>query len=169
MELTRRITRWLFAVGGIGLSIYLIRVGIGRGGITSSFLPILGAMSLLVISVIVIAPELVKLFTMPLFALTDSIFFPGEKLGKPVLSYTLPDFYTKEGRYEEAVEEYRKILKHYPEETAAYLGVIELLVTELGDRTEAKHFYTQARQRLRNRPEELEAVRNRWRHLGFRD
>lgn len=150
------------------MSIYLIRLGIGRGGITASFLPILGAMILLVLSVIVIAPELVKLVTMPLFALIDSIFFPGGKLSKPVLSYTLPDFYTKEGRYEEAVAAYREILKHYPEEAAAYLGVIELLVTQLGDPSEAKQFYSQACQRLRNRPEDLEAVRNRWRHLGFR-
>ena len=166
MELFRRLMRWLFAVGSVGLSIYLIQRGIAAGSITASFFPVLAALVLLVISAILIAPELAVLFCQPLFALVDSIFFPGGKLSKPVLSYTLPDFYLKEGRYEEALEEYRKILRYYPRESAAYLGAIELLVAEFGDVPGAKNLYARARQKLRDRPEDWMAVENRWHQLA---
>lgn len=166
MDLFRRLLRWLFAIGSVGLSIWLIRHGIAAGGITGSFFPILAAMILLVIGAILIAPELVAIFTKPLFALVDSIFFPGGKLSKPVLSYTLPEFYTKEKRYDDALDEYRKILRHYPRESRAYLGAIELLVTEFGDKEAAKELFKRARQKLRDQPENWLAVETRWQRLA---
>jgi tetratricopeptide (TPR) repeat protein len=166
MELFRRLLRWLFAIGSVGLSIYLIRRGIAAGGLTASFSPILAAMILLVIGAILIAPELVAIVTKPLFALADSIFFPGGKLSKPVLSYTLPEFYTKEGRFDEALDEYRKILRYYPREGQAYLGAIELLVTEFDDKGAAKELYRRARQKLRDQPEDWLVVETRWQWLA---
>jgi tetratricopeptide (TPR) repeat protein len=58
--------------------------------------------------------------TRPFLAVIDGIFLPGGRLEKPVLNLKLPAHYLDEARYEEALEEYRQILKHYPDETEAY-------------------------------------------------
>ncbi len=60
------------------------------------------------------------LATRPLMAVIDGIFLPGGRLEKPVLNLKLPAHYLDEARYEEALKEYRQILKHYPDETEAY-------------------------------------------------
>jgi tetratricopeptide (TPR) repeat protein len=56
----------------------------------------------------------------------DLIFSPGGRLEKPVLNLKLPAHYLKEGRYGEALAEYRRILKHHPDETEAWEKAIWL-------------------------------------------
>ena len=160
-----RITRWLFAIGCIGLAIILLRKGIAGGNLVGAFFPVLVAMILLLCGVVLIVPELVKVFTWPLLAFIDSVFFPGGKASRPVLSYALPDFYVKEERYDEALEEYRKILRYYPKEARAYVGALELLVNEFGDKRAARELFDRARKRLRKHPEDLVAVEACWLQL----
>jgi len=69
---------------------------------------------------------LFRLATKPLMLLVDLIFSPGGRLEKPVLNLKLPAHYLKEGRYGEALAEYRRILKHHPDETEAWEKAIWL-------------------------------------------
>ena len=69
---------------------------------------------------------LFMLATKPLMLLVDLIFSPGGRLEKPILNLKLPEHYLKEGRYEEALAEYRRILKHHPGETEAWEKAIWL-------------------------------------------
>lgn len=69
---------------------------------------------------VLIWSDVFRLATLPLTALIDSLIFPRAKLARPLLNLKLPAHYLAEGRHEEALEEYRKILKHHPDETEAY-------------------------------------------------
>ena len=167
MSLFQRIVRWLFAIGCIGLAIFLVKKGIEKASITGSFFPILGAMVLILSATIVVIPELLHVFTRPLFALVDSIFFPGGKLSRPVLSYTLPEFYLKQRRFDDALDEFRKILRHYPNESKAYVGALEILLERYEEVEEeaARELYAQAKKRLRDHPEDLAQVEACWHRL----
>lgn len=75
---------------------------------------------------IVLWTMLFRLATKPLLHLVDMVFFPGGRLDKPVLNLKLPAHYLKEERYEEALAEYRLILKHHPDEAEAWERAIWL-------------------------------------------
>jgi tetratricopeptide (TPR) repeat protein len=87
---------------------------------------ILGALAFLVGGGL-LWPEIFRVATKPFLLLIDQVFFPGGKLERPFLNLKLPAHYIDEGRYEEALEEYLKILKHYPDEKEAYERAIWLL------------------------------------------
>lgn len=80
-----------------------------------------------VVGGILLWPMIFRIATKPFFLLVDQVFFPGGRLERPVLNLKLPAYYVEQGRYEEALEEYRKILKHYPGEAEAYERAIWLL------------------------------------------
>lgn len=87
------------------------------------------------------------LATRPLFALIDAIFFPGGASGKPSLNLKLPAHYLDEARYEEALAEYRKILRHYPDETEAYEKSIWLQAAVFKDPAAARALLKKAKRR----------------------
>lgn len=67
-----------------------------------------------------------RLATRPFFNLIDLVFLPGGRLERPMLNLKLPAHYIEQGRYEEALEEYTKILRHHPDEVEAYEKAIWL-------------------------------------------
>ena len=79
--------------------------------------------------------------------LIESIIFPGTKFNKPTLNLKLPASYVKEGRYKEALEEYRKVLKHYPDETEAYDEAIWLYTEIFEEPEEALKLFNKAKRR----------------------
>lgn len=135
--------RWLFALGCFGVAGWLVKSGIddvdvGRF-LSAALVFALGAVS--------IFTDLISLATRPFTAFIDSVFFPGGKPAKPSLNLKLPEYYRREGRHEEALAEYRKILKHYPDEPEAYEGAIELLMEEFGDTGTARKIYRRSKKR----------------------
>ena len=85
--------------------------------------------------------------TRPFMLLIDSVFFPGGKRSKPVLNLKLPAYYVKEQRYAEALDEYEKILKHYPDEVEAYEGAIWLYSEIFDEKGEAEKLIRKASRR----------------------
>ena len=71
-------------------------------------------------AVALVAPELVGWAVMPLNVLIEAVLLPGET-GAPPADYTLARFYVQQLRYDEAVEEYLKIIHYHPRELTAYL------------------------------------------------
>jgi tetratricopeptide (TPR) repeat protein len=119
------ILRWLLA--GICVGAFIILM---QRATVSDFVPaaaqVIFAMLALISSVFLIIPETVKPFAALAGECFGSIFFPNTRFQKPPLSYLLANLYFKEMRYEEAVEEYRKIIRYYPDESTAYLELISI-------------------------------------------
>lgn len=112
----RTILRLLLSGGCFGFSFWAATTGYK----TTQLTLMLSSVPVFAIGVLAIWTPLFALLTRPLTAMVDSLFFPGGKLDKPVLNLKLPAYLINEGRYTEALEEYRQILKHYPEEVEAY-------------------------------------------------
>lgn len=85
--------------------------------------------------------------TRPLMALIDAVFLPGGKLEKPLLNLKLPAHYLDEARYGEALAEYRKILRHYPDEAEAYEKSIWLEAAVFKNRSAARALLKKAKRR----------------------
>lgn len=87
------------------------------------------------------------ILTRPLLMLIDSIFFPGGKLAKPTLNLKLPAYYINQERYREALEEYTKILKHYPDTAEAYEKSIWLYLEIFHEPENARKLFRRAKGR----------------------
>ncbi|MCB1230016.1 MAG: hypothetical protein KDN19_07115 [Verrucomicrobiae bacterium] len=114
---------------------------------------------------IVIAPDIVRLAASPLLALIDSIFLPGQRGGKPDLNLKLPQFYREQCRYDDAMAEYRKIIRYYPEQVEGWIGAMELLVKIFDEPEAARKLYEKGRRKLRHRPEAIEELAAAWENL----
>jgi hypothetical protein len=88
-----------------------------------------------------------RLATKPFRLLVDLVFSPGGRLEKPILNLKLPAHYLKEGRYEEALAEYRRILRHHPDETEAWEKAIWLESRIFGRNAAAAKLERTARRR----------------------
>jgi tetratricopeptide (TPR) repeat protein len=139
----REVLRWGGAVGCFGFSLYLAKAGYESQQFHFMFLgvPVFG------LGILIIWKPLFTIITHPIRLLVDSIFFPGGSLEKPVLNLKLPAYYIREKRYEEAREEYWKILKHYPKEVEPYEKLIWLAIEVFEDPREARKVLGRARRR----------------------
>jgi len=100
-----------------------------------------------VIGLIAVWESLFAAATRPFMALIESIVFPVTKFNKPLLNLKLPAYYIDEGRYDEALIEYMKIIKYYPDETGAYEKAIWLHVEIFEDSEEAMKLFNRAKKR----------------------
>ncbi len=85
-------------------------------GLLRGFFGIAGVLA----TVLLLAPDLVGWILTPINGVIDSILLPGER-GTPPADYTLARFYVQQLRYDEAIEEYLKIIHYHPRELPAYL------------------------------------------------
>ena len=72
-------------------------------------------------SILLLIPETVKPTCRYFSGLIIAFIFPDHKFSKPTLTYTLARRYMELERYEDAINEYAKIIHYYPGETEAYL------------------------------------------------
>ena len=118
---TSVIVRWVvaMAVAGVGSrSLFLAMTHeTSMGGV---FLKSLAGLALLITAALFAGPEIVQWVIYPINSAIDAILLPSETLRPPV-DYKLARFYYEQMRYEEACEEYFKILEYHPQEVAAYL------------------------------------------------
>lgn len=161
MSLPRAATtvRWMvaFAVGAGGL--YLLARVLSQGGDwLTVFAKSLYDLAALMTGVILVSPELVWWAVTPIHRMLDHLLLPSETETPPV-DFRLARFYARGLRYEEACEEYTKIIAYHPEATDAYLEGIRAAALG-GDPTVARKFYRGARRYLRSRDERrlLDAV-----------
>lgn len=142
-EYKSTLIRWLFGIGCLGLSFRFATKGYYR----FDFALILVGALFLVIGIAVLWKTIFHVATRPLMLMIDSIFFPGGELAKPLLNLKLPAYYINEGRFDEALIEYRKILKYYPDETEAYEKAIWLYLTIFDEPREAEKLLRRAKRR----------------------
>ncbi len=140
---TRRVVVGLAVVGGI---VVLARVPRGDWSVLSKFLPGLGG---LLGGVVLMAPELVRWTLAPFSNLVDSILMPSETVVPPA-DLKLARSYGQSLRYEEASEEYARILQYHPDHTEACLEGIRAAGLA-GDERQARKFHLAARRVLRAR------------------
>ncbi len=101
--------------------------------------PVIGSMLLLLMAVLLIAPDTaVKIAEWCAKPFAD-LFYPSDEYEKPPLSYKLARRYKQERRVDEAVQEYEKILYYYPKERDAYVELIELAKQAGDDELQEKY------------------------------
>ena len=142
-SLMREVLRWGGAFGFFGLSLYFAKLGYE----SARYLVMIAGAPLFLFGMLLIWKPLFKILTRPFTLLIDSIFFPGGPLEKPILNLKLPAYYIENHRYEEAWDEYRKILRHYPNETEPYEKLLWLAIEIFEDREEARKILRKARRR----------------------
>ena len=98
--------RWLLS---IGLAVLGGPLGL-LGGLWFLGTP-LGFVFLLVF---LIFPEVAQLFSLGPSAFIDAVFFPGGREAKPPYTVKLARFYVKKQRWEDAEDEYARMLSFYP-------------------------------------------------------
>lgn len=156
----------MFAIGCVGTSFHLFqKTATAEDSIPHNFLVILAAIGLLASAAILIAPEILRIVTRPFTSLIDSIFFPREKSPRPELNYKLPEYYTRQERYDEALAAYYTILEYYPREARAYLGALELLIQVFDEFDQARRLYRRGCRHLRRQIDALEVLQSGWRRL----
>ncbi len=135
--------RWILGVALFGIALWLAKKGYHTLNPTYMGLAVI----CFVIGLTAVWESLFAAATRPFMILIESILFPGTKLAKPILNLKLPAYYVNEGRYDEALAEYRKVLKYYPDEAEAYDGAIWLYVEIFEEPEEAQKLFNKASQR----------------------
>lgn len=142
-DYTGTLIRWLFGIGFLGLSFWCTTTGYEQ----EDHLKVLLGVVLLIPGFGCLWKTIFHIATRPFMMMIDSIFFPGGKLSKPVLNLKLPAHYINESRYDEALLEYRRILKYYPDEVEAYEKAIWLHLDVFANPSEAERLLRRARRR----------------------
>ncbi len=79
----------------------------------------------------------------------ERIYFPHSEV-RPAPAYSLAEWYLDQHRFEEALAEYEKILRHHPQELAARCIHVELLVARFDDPEGARKSFRRGMRRLRS-------------------
>ena len=91
-----------------------------------------------------VARPIAKLISLP----TGSLFFPNQHFDKPQPVYGIPESRRREGRYEEAMLGFRKIVNEHSGESRAWIQMIDIAITDLHDRERALQLYNEGMNRL---------------------
>ena len=142
-EIQKTLMRWILGISLFGIAIWSAKKGCDK--LDPTYLVI--GFICLVIGLIAVWESLFAAATRPFMALIESIVFPVTKFNKPLLNLKLPAYYIDEGRYDEALIEYRKIIKYHPDETGAYEKAIWLHVEIFEEPEEAMKLFNRAKKR----------------------
>lgn len=122
------VVRWPVAIGLFITSAWLLvstaRMSGGDDQFITAGIRCLFGLASLIAGAVLIAPELAEWAAIPINHVLGNIFFPGYSEDPPA-DYRLARHYRKEGRYEEAIQQYFHILGYHPEELLAYLEGME--------------------------------------------
>ncbi len=167
------IIRWGFGLGCLGYGIHLMAAQIEYAYLATdtevlqierglSLGALFSGIGLVIVGALALAPDLVRIAARPFTALIDAIFLPGGRADKPEPDFKLPAYYELEGRHEDALAAYQKILRHHPDLPEAWIGAVRLLAGALDRPAEAESLRRRARRRLRRHPESLAELDAAW-------
>lgn len=143
--------RWIrWAIGAAALATAFsvgARAAKGVGGVGATWLGVF----LIVVAAVCIFPEVIAALAAPILRWIDSIYLPGGRPEPAPLNYRLVRYYQVTQQYDLAVAEYQRILADYPGEVEAYLGLVGLLVNEIGDRRSARRWLKRGLRRVPSR------------------
>jgi hypothetical protein len=175
-----RILRWIFALGCLGLGTWLLSETLGSpepesfpeddGFPVSPVFGIagrlIGGVLLILLGIVSLAPELVAIILVPFHALVDAVYLPGGRASRPELNLKLPAYYLQQDRPDDALAEYRKILRHHPDTLEAWVGAIDLLAGTFDEPAAARRLYRKGLRRFRRRPEIRAALESHWQRVA---
>lgn len=98
-------------------------------GFASPFLILTGA--------IIVARPLSRLLAEP----WGNLLFPSDHFDKPQPIYGIPEARRQEGKYEEAIQGFQKILVEHPQEVRAYVSMIDVAIVNLKDEARANAIF----------------------------
>jgi tetratricopeptide (TPR) repeat protein len=105
----------------------------------------------MIVGAIVLAPSLAAWAAIPFTRFIDGIYLPGGPTGDdPEPNYRLADHYYEISQNRLAIEEYEKIIRYHPDETRAYIALIDLWV-RCGDAHRAAKLYRRGLRKSRSR------------------
>jgi tetratricopeptide (TPR) repeat protein len=149
----------LLALLGAVLVVFLGKVGTTGGGYLGVFAWMLFAFVPAILMAVLVARPIAEFLALPF----ERLYMPrGEVIPPPL--YYLIEKYVQEGRLEEAMREYAKVLHYHPQEYPAHEGRIRLAVHGLRDVERARRYYQESLKVLEH-PQahaDLEAV---WREI----
>lgn len=110
------------------------------------------ALACFIASVYIIAPPLAKLIAQP----SGTLFYPeGERENVPM--YSIAEHYYKQGHYQKAVYEYKRIVAKHPDELKPYEEIIKIATHQLKDKELAETIYQEGISALK-RKEDIDAL-----------
>ena len=120
--------RWALAILFIGVSWGLIQAAYCAETIVRSFVLSLIALSLLIVSTILLLPEALALVTAPFTAVADALFFPRGKARPPGLPYyyRLIDSFRTQERWDDLADVCEEVIRQHPEELVPYQELFEI-------------------------------------------
>jgi hypothetical protein len=132
------LARWLLAVALLYGAYWFANRALSYDGFFAASYFLAFAVQL-ISSVILISPELAHCVGGIISKPFASLFLPDEKFSRPPLSYILARKYAHDKRYQDAVQEYLQIIKHYPDEREPYEEIIRI-ANLVGDTKTAAKF-----------------------------
>jgi hypothetical protein len=121
----------------IALPFFVIGIG-GLAFIASPFFTLTGAL--------IVGWPLAQLFAEPLGAL----FFPNKHYDQPQPIYSIPLARKQEGRYEEALTGFLEIAHGWPDQSQAWVEMLDVAITGLNDRARAEKIFQQGMAELKD-------------------
>lgn len=115
--------------------------------------------------VVLMGPELVRIATWPMMKLVDLVVYPDERFQRPPLDQRLALFYVRRGMWEQAADEYERILSYYPGELQLYEALMSIYTGPLADATAARSLWRRARWKLWRHPRGVHTLKHKLRRL----
>lgn len=122
--------------------------------------PIIVPPVLIVITAVILAPPITRLFSEP----AGSLFMPDEHFDRKQPMYSIPESKKVKGFYEEAIAGYQKIADEYPDESKPYIEIISILAFSLNDMNRATDVYKKGLAKLTS-SKQRQALSTFFRHL----
>ena len=135
----------LFLIGG---NVVLFRSFAG-----GDVLGLLVAVGVLTIGGRLLAPTIAGWVAEP----AGHLFYPGHKLKKPAPAFSVPRARRAFGKFDEAIDELRKIGQEHPEELEAWVEMIDIALVDLNDPDRALALYHEG-QAAQTSPEKRETL-----------
>lgn len=110
--------------------------------------PFYGA-ALIIIGAMIVAFPAAELLARPIMG----FYYPTES-GPPPPNFSIPEARVKQGRYEDAMQEYAAIAAKYPTAMLAYAGMIEVAFKHLHDQARADAAYRQGMTAITDREQQ---------------
>jgi hypothetical protein len=133
-ETTFILIRWIIALTLLIKGSLMLAGAAGGegGGFAGAAAYALFAFALIISGALLTTRELVPWVSAPIWRFITGLVFPDEKFDRPPVNYALPRSYRQQQRFDDAIEEYLKIVHHHPQELAAYLEGMDAMV-QAGD------------------------------------
>jgi tetratricopeptide (TPR) repeat protein len=142
--------RWLIAMAAIALGAWCMNAALKIPGFGAAGYLIV-SFGALIFAVLLVSPETAFRVAEWCSRPFTDLLFPSDEFAKPLLSYVLARRYARELRLSDAVDEYEKIIRYYPDEKDAYLELIAV-AQQLNDRKLLKSCLKRYRKRFKQAP-----------------